>query len=86
MKVFSFICKYCLTACYNIAYSRVTEAQQIKGDKMDHLLELAKKIKTEKLDYLSIGDKYMLVQRVDGIWLEESSFDFTGKKLAFICE
>ena len=53
---------------------------------MDHLLELAKKIKTEKLDYLSIGDKYMLVQRVDGIWLEESSFDFTGKKLAFICE
>ncbi len=53
---------------------------------MDHLSELAKKIKTEKLDYLSIGDKYMLVQRVDGIWLEESSFDFTGKKLAFICE
>ena len=53
---------------------------------MDHLSELAKKIKTEKLDYLSIGDKYMLVQRVDGIWLEEASFDFTGKKLAFICE
>ena len=53
---------------------------------MDHLLELAKKIKAENLDYWMIGDKYMLVQHVDGIWLEESSFDFTGEKLEFICE